>query len=146
MIWPYQPSHSITPIFSAVGDYFQSHVLKGGGIRKTNALKELKGSCQRYFPRWLTIFVVKKDFVKQNMALRAQFQMLILTLHPALHICSTPDLNLVQVLVPDLLLRSLLKVKSFSDVIRCYVQCIYIKKEKIKLFMWLIFFITFYTT
>ena len=69
------------------------------------------------------------------MALRAQFQMLILTLHPALHISSTPDLNLVQVLVPDLLLRSLLKVKSFSDVIRCYVQCIYIKKEKIKLSM-----------
>ena len=123
------------PHFFCCGGLLSVPRFERRGIRKTNALKELKGSCQRYFPRWLTIFVVKKDFVKQNMALRAQFQMFILTLHPALHICSTPDLNLVQVLVPDLLLRSLLKVKSLSDVIRCYVQCIYIKKEKIKLFM-----------
>ena len=42
---------------------------------------------------------------------------------------STPYFNLVQVLVQDLLLQSLLKVMTpLEDVRRCYVQYIYIKK------------------
>ena len=70
------------------------------------------------------------------MALRAQFQIMILALDLALHIRCTPDFSLVQVLVQYLLLKSLLKVMtSLEDVTRCYVQCIYIKKEKIKLFL-----------
>ena len=52
------------------------------------------------------MFLVNKDFVKKNMALRPQFQMLILALHQALHISSTPDFNLAQVLVQDLLSQS----------------------------------------
>ena len=45
------------------------------------------------------------------------------------------DLTL-QVLVQDLLLKGLLKVMtSLEDIARSYVQCIYIKKEKIKHFL-----------
>ena len=61
------------------------------------------------------MFLVNKDFVKKNMALRPQFQMLILALHQALHISSTPDFNLAQVLVQDLLSQSLLKVTTFLE-------------------------------
>ena len=61
------------------------------------------------------------------LALRAQFQMLILALHLALHTSSTPDFNLVQVLVQDLILQSLIKVRTpLEGVRRYYVQCIYI--------------------
>lgn len=60
------------------------------------------------------MFLVNKDFVKKNMALRPQFQMLILALHQALH-SSTPDFNLAQVLVQDLLSQSLLKVTTFLE-------------------------------
>ena len=75
------------------------------------------------------------------MALRAQFQMLIL----AVQISSTPDFNLVQVLVQYLLLQSLLKIATSSeDVRRCYVQCIYLKKEKIKLFLTGLFSLSHY--
>ena len=49
---------------------------------------------------------------------------------------STPVFNLVQVLVQDLLLQGLLKVTiSLEDVRRCYVQYVYIKKEKSKMFL-----------
>ena len=59
------------------------------------------------------------------MALRAQFQMF-------LHINSTPDFHLVQALIQDLLLQSLLKVATLLEHVRkCYVQYNYIKKEKI---------------
>ena len=59
------------------------------------------------------------------MALRAQFQMSTLALHLAVHISSTPNFNLVQVLLQDLLLQSLLEVTiPLEDVGRCYVQCI----------------------
>ena len=44
------------------------------------------------------------------MALRTQFQMLIQDLHLGLEISSALDFNLVQALVQDLLLQSLLKV------------------------------------
>ena len=45
----------------------------------------------------------------------------------ALHTSSTPDFNLVQVLVQDLILQSLIKVRTpLEDVRRYYVQCIYI--------------------
>ena len=46
---------------------------------------------------------------------------------------STPGFNLVQVLVQDLLSQNLLKVLEYFR--RCYIQCIYLKKEKIKLFI-----------
>ena len=60
---------------------------------------------------------------------------------------STPGFNRVLVLVQDLLVESLLKVTTPLEDVRCCVQCIYIKKEKIKLvFYWFIFFITFYAT
>ena len=66
------------------------------------------------------------------MALRAQFQLLILARHMALHIRSTPDFNLVQVLVQDLLVRTLLKVTTALEDVRIYyVQCICVKKGKI---------------
>ena len=70
------------------------------------------------------------------MTFRAQFQVLILALPMAVHISSTPYFCLVHVLVQDLLLQSLLKVMTpFEVVERCSVQCIYIRKEKIKLFL-----------
>ena len=54
----------------------------------------------------------------------------------ALHISYTLDFNFVQVIVQDLLLKGLLKVMtSLEDVTRCYLQCTYIKKEKIRLFL-----------
>lgn len=65
------------------------------------------------------------------MALRAQFQLFILDL--ALHISFTIGFNLVQVLAQDLLQQILLKVRTSFEDVRCYVQGIYIKKEKIKL-------------
>ena len=46
------------------------------------------------------------------------------------------NFSFVQVLVHDLLLKSFLKVMtSLEDVTRCYLQCTYIKKEKIRLFL-----------
>ena len=54
----------------------------------------------------------------------------------ALHISYRLDFSFVQVLVQDLLLKGLLKVMtSLEDVTRCYLQCTYIKKEKIRLFL-----------
>ena len=65
----------------------------------------------------------------------------------ALHISSTPDLNIVQVLVEDLQWQSLLKVRDHvEDVRRSHVQCVYIKEENIKLFLTgILSFITFHT-
>ena len=60
------------------------------------------------------------------MALRALFQMLILFLHLVLYISSTSDFNLVQALVQDLPLQSLLKVTTpLEDARRWYVKYIY---------------------
>ena len=39
---------------------------------------DLKKSCHRYLAGGLTMFLVKKYFEEQNMALKAQFQMLLL--------------------------------------------------------------------
>ena len=53
---------------------------KDGNQKKMSAWENLK----EFFPQmfvWrgeLTVFLVKKDFVKKNMVFRAQFQMLIL--------------------------------------------------------------------
>ena len=67
------------------------------------------------------------------MALRSQFQMLILALYLALHISSITDFNLVQLLVQDLLLQCLLKITTpLEDVKRCNAQSNSIKKENIK--------------
>ena len=66
------------------------------------------------------------------MVLRAQFQV-ILALRLALYISLRPDINLVQVLVKDLVLQSLLNVNTPLEVVTiCYVQCISVKIEKIK--------------
>ena len=43
-----------------------------------SGLGDLKYSCHRYLSGGAYCFFVKKDFVKQNVALRVQFQMLIL--------------------------------------------------------------------
>ena len=49
-----------------------------------------------------------------------------------LNVSSTPDLNILQVLVHDLLLQSLLKVTSpLEEVKKCCVQCICIKKRSV---------------
>ena len=54
-------------------------------------------------------------------------------------------LHLVSILYKTLLLQGLLKVTtSLEYVWKCYVQCIYIKKEKIKPFLTGYFFITLY--
>ena len=51
-----------------------------------------------------------------------------------LHISYTLDFSFV--LVQDLLLKGLLKVMtSVEDIAICYLQCTYIKKEKIRLFL-----------
>ena len=56
--------------------------------------------------------------------------MLIVALDLTLHISYTLNFSFVQELVQDLLLNGLLE-----DVTRCYLQCTYIKKEKIRLFL-----------
>ena len=62
--------------------------------------------------------------------------MLIVALDLALHSSCKRGFSLVQVLFQDLLLEGLLKVMtSLEDVTRCYLQCTYIKKEKIRLFL-----------
>ena len=56
---------------------------------------------------------------------------------------STCDFNLVQTPAQDLLFQSLLKVMTpLKDVRRCYTQCIYIKKEKIKLLLTALFYLS----
>ena len=63
--------------------------------------------------------------------------MLILALqHLLLHVNSPPDSNLVQVLVIDLLLQSLLKLTtSLEEEVRiCYVQLFVLKKKRINYF------------
>ena len=78
-----------------------------------NVWGDLKSSCHRYLPWELTMFRVKKDFVKYNMILSS-------ALHLAVHISSKSNFNLVQVLVQDLLLQGLLRVTaSLEDVRRC---------------------------
>ena len=87
------------------GDNFQSHMLKRG-VGKNECLGGLEEFLQQFFV-W-----------------------------GALHISYTLDFNFVQVIVQDLLLKGLLKVMtSLEDVTRCYLQCTYIKKEKIRLFL-----------
>ena len=62
--------------------------------------------------------------------------MMIVTLDLTLHISSTFDFSFVQVLAQNLLLKGLLQVMtSLEDVTRCYVQFIYIKNKKIRLFL-----------
>ena len=82
------------------------------------------------------MFPVKKVFKKK----KYDFEDSISNLHLGSTPGSTPDFNLAQILVQHLLLQSLLKVTILlKDVRRCYVQCIYIKKEKIKLFLTFLF-------
>ena len=58
-----------------LGDNFQSNIVKErGSEKKINVLGDLKNSCHRP----LALFLVKKDIVKQIVALKAQFQMFIL--------------------------------------------------------------------
>ena len=52
----------------AGGGKFQFHILKRGDQKKNKSVEELglglKSSCHRYLPGGLTMFLVKKDFVK----------------------------------------------------------------------------------
>ena len=66
--------HSISSPF-LLGDNFQSNIVKErGSEKKINVLGDLKNSCHRP----LALFLVKKDIVKQIVALKAQFKMFIL--------------------------------------------------------------------
>ena len=67
--------HSIIPSFCFGGggrggewDNFQSQILKRGDQKKNESVKGLrlglKTSCNIYLPGGLTMFLVKKDFVK----------------------------------------------------------------------------------
>ena len=70
------------------------------------------------------------------MAFRAEFQMLLLSLHLTVYVSSALNFNLVKLLVQDLLLQSLLKVTTpLKNIRKCFAQYIYIKIEKIKLFL-----------
>ena len=67
------------------------------------------------------------------MALRAQFQMLILALNLALNINSTPHFNLVQLLVQNLLLQSLLKITApLADLEDVMFNLFVLKKKPLK--------------
>ena len=67
------------------------------------------------------------------MALRAQFQMLILALNLALNINSTPHFNLVQLLVQNLLLQSLLKITApLADLEDDMFNLFVLKKKPLK--------------
>ena len=62
--------------------------------------------------------------------------MLIVAPDLTLHISYTLDFSFVQVLVQDTQLKGLIKVMTFlEDVTRCYLQCTYTEKEKIRLFL-----------
>ena len=60
-------------------------------------------------------FVSNKDFEKENVAFRPQFQMLILALNLTVHISFTPNFNRGKLLVHDLTLQSLLKVTNLLE-------------------------------
>ena len=112
-----------------------------------NAWGDLKSSCHKYLPGGLTMFLIKR---KKNCKIKYGFGGSIsnvdLVLDLALLISSTPYFNLLQVLAIDLVLQSLLKVATpLEDVRSCYVQCIYIKKEGIKLFLTDLFSLSYFT-
>ena len=69
----FERKHSIGQPFSAWGDNLQSQILERVDQKKNECLGVLKSTCHRYLPRGLTMFLIKQDFVKWNMALRAQF-------------------------------------------------------------------------
>ena len=72
-LWKLKNHHSISPPFLLEGKPSVPNFEKLG-IRKTiSAWEVLTSLCHRYLPGRLTMFLVKKDFVKWNMALRAQF-------------------------------------------------------------------------
>ena len=111
-------------------------ILKRGDQKKNECLRVLK----KFLPQilaWQSYYVFcEKRLCKVKYGIQAQFQMLILALHLGLHIISVTDFKLVQVLVQDLLLKSLLIVMALlKDVRRYHVQWIYCKKEKTKRFL-----------
>ena len=60
--------HSISPLFSAGGNNFQSQVLKRrGGQKKNDCLGDLKNFCHaEYLPGGLAMFLVKKKTFKDK--------------------------------------------------------------------------------
>ena len=92
------------------------------------------------------MFLVKKDFVKLIMTLRAVFKMLILAPHLALHISSTAHFSLVQLIARRFVIAKFAEsIDPFEEVRRCFVQCSYIEKVKKILFKRFISCIVFYT-
>ena len=90
-----------------------------------NALGNLKRSCHRHFPGGLPMFLVKQRLCKIKYSFEGSISNVDIGSTPALHI-SSPDFNLLQVPVHDLLLQSLIKVTASFEDVRCYVQRIYI--------------------
>ena len=103
----------------------------------------MPGGLKEFLPQifaWGAYYVSYQKKKKKNCKIKYGFKGSIsnvdLVLDLALLISSTSYFNLLQVLAIDLVLQSLLKVATpLEDVRSCYVQCIYIKKEGIKLFL-----------
>ena len=72
-ITQYQPHPTPPPSFLSFSPKFWN-----GWIRGKKCLGYWKSSYRRYLPGGLLCSLLKKDFVKWNMAFRAEFQMLIL--------------------------------------------------------------------
>ena len=93
----------------------------GGDQKKMNPYGDLKSSSNTYLSGGGLLWYLSKRRKIEYMLYG--FQMLILAL--VLHISSTSNFNLVQALVQDLLIQSLLKLTtSLGDVRRCYVWSI----------------------
>ena len=66
--------HSVSSPFLLEDNFHSIIVKERGSEKKINALGDLKSSCHTS----LALSLVKKDFVKQIVVLKAQFQMLVL--------------------------------------------------------------------
>ena len=97
-----------------------------------NAWRDLKSSCHRHLPERAYFVSCQIRLCKIKYGFEGSISNVDLGSIPG----STPDFNLVQIRVQGLLLQSLLKVTTtLEDVTKCYIQCIYVKKEKIKVFL-----------
>ena len=72
----------------------------------------------------------KKKLCKIKYSSEGSISMLILALHLTLHISSTLDFNLVQVLVQALLLQSMPKVTTFLEILEDVMFNVFILIKK----------------
>ena len=90
------------------------------------------------------MFLIKKDFARQNNNIYLS-GLHFLALHRNVYIIFILNFNFVKLLVQDLLLQSLLKVTTLlEDIRRCSTQFVYIKIEKIKLFLTSLFPLSYF--